>query len=157
MILELLAIATVAAPALDAPYPPAITAPPPQAPAGAKPPHIITNPQWLKRPNGGDFSNLYPRKALRAGISGHTSMECVIKRDGTLTACRILSETPAEMGFGAAELRLAGQFKMRPQTLDGMPVSGAKVVIPIAWKVAVAPPPAPLPPLASPPADPAPH
>jgi hypothetical protein len=41
--------------------------------------------------------------------------------------------------------------------LDGMPVSGAKVVIPIAWKVAVAPPPAPLPPLASPPADPAPH
>ena len=153
MILELLAIATVAAPALDGPYPPVMVIAPPQPPSDAKPAAVVTNPQWIRRPSGGDFANFYPPDSLRAGVDGHSSMECMVKNDGTLTDCRVISETPPGMGFGMAELRLASRFKMRPKTSDGHSVFGAKVVIPITWKIAAEPPPAPLPP----PPDPAPH
>ncbi|HEY3815223.1 MAG TPA: energy transducer TonB [Caulobacteraceae bacterium] len=110
--------------------PPAPAAPKPQAPA------ILTDPQWVRQPNGNDFVTFYPPQALEAGIEGHSSMECTVRADGTLTACHIISESPAGKGFGSAELRIASRFKMRPATRDGEPVEGHKVVIPLAWKVA---------------------
>jgi periplasmic protein TonB len=114
--------------------PPVIAPPTPEAPK-PKPPSVITNPDWVRRPNGTDLANFYPPQALEAGTEGHSSMECTVKADGTLMDCHVVSESPAGKGFGSAEVRLASRFKMRPQTVDGAPVAGAKVVIPISWKV----------------------
>ena len=114
---------------------PPVLAPPVQEAPKPKPPAVITDPQWLRKPNGADYTNFYPPQALEAGIGGHTQMECTVKADGTLENCHIIAETPAGKGFGAATLRLASRFKMRPQTVDGQPVAGAKVVIPVGWNV----------------------
>ena len=103
---------------------------------------MITNPQWVRKPTGDDVTKFYPPLALRLGIEGHTSMQCTVKDDGTLELCHIISETPAGKGFGEAELRLASRFHMRPRTVAGQSVTGAKVVIPVRWSIALPPPPA---------------
>jgi protein TonB len=43
-------------------------------------------------------------------------------------------------GFGAATLRAAPYFRMRPRTVDGAPVDGGRVIIPLRWQVAGGPP-----------------
>ncbi len=96
---------------------------------------VISNPDWIRRPNGDDFAQYYPPSALERGTEGHSTMECTVTAQGTLTACVITEETPKGAGFGSATLRLASKFKMRPQTSDGSPVEGGKVIIPISWKL----------------------
>ena len=126
-------------PAIPNPQPhvnaPPVIAPPEPVKEKPKPPSVITRPDWIHQPNGQDFVNYYPPQALEAGISGHTAMECTVKADGTLTACHIVEETPSGKGFGSAELKLASRYRMKPQTVDGAPVEGAKIVIPMSWKV----------------------
>lgn len=118
---------------------PVVVAPPYPEPPRPKAPSVITNPQWITRPAADDYAKYYPREALQLGVSGHTSMECTIRDNGTLENCHVLSETPAGQGFGSAVLRLASKFRMQTSTVDGQPVGGARVVIPISW-VPAAPP-----------------
>lgn len=113
---------------------PPVVAPKIEEPKPKAPP-VITRPQWLRQPNGADFTNFYPPQALEAGIEGHSAMECTVKADGTLFGCHITSNSPSGKGFGSAELRLASRYKMRPQTEDGTPVEGGKVIIPMTWKL----------------------
>ncbi|HEY3815400.1 MAG TPA: TonB family protein [Caulobacteraceae bacterium] len=90
------------------------------------------HPHWVRRPNGTDFTNNYPSAALRSGLSGHATMECSVKPDGNLETCKVTEETPPGHGFGDATLHLMSKFRMG----DGAGIAaGAKVVIPIAWKV----------------------
>jgi TonB family protein len=109
---------------------------------------VIAHPDWLRRPNGDDLGRYFPPNALEKGVDGHAAIECTVLFDGTLSECHVLSEAPEGAGFGRATLRTASRFKMRPQTMDGVSVSGAYVVIPVAWKVTPdTPPPDPNAPL----------
>lgn len=109
----------------------------PVAPPAPKVEHtaVIAQPQWIRQPNGDDYAAYYPPSALERGTEGHTTMECTVTAAGTLTSCVITEETPKGAGFGSASLRLASKFKMRPQTADGRPVEGGKVIIPIGWRL----------------------
>jgi TonB family protein len=125
--------------------------PMPAAPRAAS---VITRPDWLRRPDGGDLEKLYPAAALEKGIEGRASISCSVTGEGALFNCAVLTEAPPDMGFGAATLGLASRFRMRAQTADGRSVAGARVIIPVTWKLAEGPPPEPA---APPPTDPAPH
>jgi TonB family protein len=59
-------------------------------------------------------------------------MRCVVRGNGTLTTCEIVSEKPLGYAFGRAALRAAQYFKMRT---NGAPIEGALVMIPMAWRV----------------------
>ena len=95
----------------------------------------ITNPDWVQLPTGDEMAHFYPPLASGLGMNGVVRMTCEVTKLGMVENCRIASETPKGIGFGEAALQMASSFRMRPQMVNGAPVSGALVTIPINFKM----------------------
>jgi len=98
---------------------------------------VVTNPEWLRKPDGDDMAHFYPPLAQMFSLSGRAVIDCTVTVQGSLSDCTVGGEKPVGVGFGQAALGLSGLFRMKPQTLDGAPVGGARIRVPIHF---VAPP-----------------
>lgn len=114
---------------------PAMAAAPAETPSSK-----ISNPDWAQKPTGDDITRYYPVEAMRKGLGGRATIRCSVRVDGHLKDCVVVSESPEGAGFGGATLKLAGEFRMSPQTRDGVPVDGASVTIPVVYKLPVSEP-----------------
>lgn len=90
-------------------------------------------PNWVRRPTPGDLAAVFPIKAMEAGRGGRAVIGCKVTIEGFLEACKVRSESPAGLDFGAAALQLAPQLRMTPRIRGGKPVAGGEVSIPIIW------------------------
>ena len=118
------------------------TQPPPIGPPAPRV-AVMTNPDWLRRPEQADVMRVYPAAALAESRRGRASIRCVTTAMGELSGCVVWSEDPPGLGFGAAALALASTFQMRATTRDGRNVEGASITIPIRFS----PPAPPAPPI----------
>lgn len=84
-------------------------------------PVLIDAPRWLQRPR--DLARYYPPRAVAREMEGEAVLDCLVSTSGAL-ACRVVSETPRNWGFGGAALRIAADYRMAPAMRDGVPVEG---------------------------------
>jgi protein TonB len=85
---------------------------------------------WLRTPTGADYAYYYPERAIRNEVTGRASLHCVVKADGYVTDCKVISETPSGYNFGEASLRVSSKFQM-PTMVDGKSTEGSEVTIPL--------------------------
>jgi protein TonB len=104
---------------------------PPPAPVR---PDIITNPQWLERPDGRDFARHYPPRALERGREGRVTLDCVVNADGRIS-CSVANEDPDGWGFGEAAIRISRSFKIAPRLENGAPTEGGRLRVPITFRL----------------------
>jgi len=109
---------------------PTVTTSPHPAPA-------ITNPRWERQPTAEQLMRAYPDRALRTGVGGLATMNCLVQPSGRVADCNLTGETPGGHGFGRAAQGLTRHFQISPRTVDGAAV-GSRVAIAIRFN----PPPA---------------
>ncbi|HWF01684.1 MAG TPA: hypothetical protein VG248_17910 [Caulobacteraceae bacterium] len=81
---------------------------------GQHDPAFVTAPQWFKKPTAAEIHAAWPSGALSRGIGGRALMNCRVDVTGVAEDCRVMSEFPAGMGFGAAAVSLAPQLLFKP-------------------------------------------
>jgi len=96
---------------------------------------MVAMPDWVRLPDTASLDDNYPAHAKELGMPGGAVLRCEVRSDGGLGACVVGSEAPIGEGFGAATLKLAKHFRLKPMMLDGRPVEGAVVQVPVRWTV----------------------
>lgn len=74
-------------------------------------------PEWSRR-----IHPEFPERALARGITtGAATLQCKASSNGSLSECSVISETPADAGFGQAALRAVRTGRLSPRTMDNTP------------------------------------
>ena len=95
---------------------------------------VRTGPRNLREPRPDALRRYHPPEALRRGLSGTAVVSCRIREDTVLDQCRVVSETPAGQGFGAAGVAAAvGEYRFRPGMIDGRPDYDLRAVITVRF------------------------
>ncbi len=108
-------------------------------------PSVVTNPDWLVRPDGRTIAETYPHTAWVLGLEGRAVISCAVDTAGLARNCLVVEQHPPGLGFGAATLEASKSFRFSPKRIDGRPVSGT-VRVPLRYvhpdiSDAVSPPP----------------
>lgn len=89
------------------------------------------HPIWRRLPDPGQIA--FPTEARAKGLTrGRGDVDCAIAAEGELTDCRLVGETPAGAGFGAAALAGAPAFALSAWSFDGRPLDGFRMKLPIS-------------------------
>ena len=94
---------------------------------------------WIYRPSDAEMRRFWPPAAVGNRISGRAVLACQVPRSGRPDRCWVVSETPADIGFGAAAVAMAPLFRIRPVLRNGK-VLPVPVIVPVAYDIAQAPP-----------------
>jgi len=91
--------------------------------------------EWRARPTGDMASRYYPDRAQRMEVGGRAVVDCRVTPEGKLEDCKVLSESPAEYGFGDAALRLTRFMELAPPSRKDVRKGRLRRIIPVGFAV----------------------
>jgi len=94
-------------------------------------PVVITTPDWVRLPKQEELANYFPAGGARAG---RVVLHCFVTNRGLMDNCTTSAEFPSGQSIGAAALAMTSLFIMKPMTIDGLPVGGAEINIPVKFE-----------------------
>lgn len=94
----------------------------------------LTDPVWVLAPGPGDLDRFFPPRAWERGISGQTTLSCIATVSGILSDCQVVSETPANWGFGTAAVRLTRLYRLDISSSSGQAIAGRRTELTINWE-----------------------
>jgi TonB family protein len=103
--------------------------------ATPQPPNLITNPDWVRRPSREDIARYYPKAAIKEDLAGSAFLVCDVDAEGRLVGCKAEKVSPEGAGFGEAAVAMAEVMRMHPQTMDGRPVAGGVIRLPVNFLI----------------------
>lgn len=92
-----------------------------------------TEADWIRRPTPDMLRAVWPKAAMQSGRGGQALIACKLSTQGLLFDCKVVSETPPGMGFGAAAIAMSPQLLMKPARHNGQAVV-SEVRIPVKFE-----------------------
>lgn len=88
---------------------------------------MLYRADWVWKPTPANLRPYYPKAA--GNRPGRAAIACEVRLSTEVERCRILSEQPLGLGFGAASLASSPIFRIHPPRRDKRPIDRAWVVI----------------------------
>jgi TonB family protein len=88
-------------------------------------------PDWIRRPTQEELQEAWPEQAR--GAPGIAMLSCELTAQGQPIRCEVKSETPPNLGFGAAALKVAPLARLTPD--PAFTAYGVKITIPISFQL----------------------
>ena len=96
-------------------------------------------PAWAVLPSLAEFQANFPKMAN--GVNDvRVTLVCTVAGGGALSGCSVDREEPAGQGYGAAALTLSSKIRAGLWSLEGEPMVGAKVRLPLHYQLSQAAP-----------------
>lgn len=92
-------------------------------------------PAWVSIPKTQDLVSAFGDTKLTG--TGRVQLRCLVREGGYVESCEVAREEPTSAGLGAAALKLAPLFRLTAWSIEGLPVTGGHVVIPIRYEPTV--------------------
>jgi TonB family protein len=92
----------------------------------------VSNMLWTRPFGAAPGRPSFPDAAVKAGLkSGSAMVDCLIGADGSMSQCRVVSESTPGVGLGETATAIAEASRTNPWNDDGLPTEGARVLLPI--------------------------
>lgn len=95
-------------------------------------PPVVGKPTWATIPTGEQLRSAFA--GLKVNDTVRVALSCNVAPGGQVAQCALASEEPAGAGIGAAALALAPAFRLSTWTVEGLPVIGGTVKIPLRYE-----------------------
>lgn len=99
----------------------------------------VGKPDWATIPGPDDVKAAFANVPTSAGAV-RAVLACSVAQGGSVTDCKVESETPAGAGAGSAAVALSSKFRLATWTSEGLPVVGGTVRIPLRYEPEPSPP-----------------
>ena len=74
--------------------------------------NVLLKPIWVRPPSAAEFAASGFNRKRRGSAPERVILRCGVHPDGSLTSCRILSESARNRGYGASALRTVRYFRL---------------------------------------------
>lgn len=101
--------------------------------SGAGGERTATLARWVRIPRRDELNRHLPFAFTKQRISGEAYLMCTVLRSRRVRDCRVLKETPAGSGIGAAAIAASPTFLIHPPRVNGKALESALVLIPIFY------------------------
>jgi TonB family protein len=96
-------------------------------------PQVIGKPLWAATPTAEDVQAAFAATPKNIGTV-RVVLACKVEQGGWTSGCKVESEAPAGQGFGQAALALTPKFRVATWTIEGLPVVGGVIRVPLRYE-----------------------